>query len=105
MDRRIANINTQIMKLKREKEHLIWMKNEKERLHDDCYEEHREFNGFQMFFSPNPHKERYGETCVICIENFTRTDDLLLTECAHLFHTECFRKNEKFNGKTCPVCK
>jgi hypothetical protein len=51
-DRRIAVIDQQIIQLKREREALVWMKEERKRLNQDCHTFHEEFNGYKMFFSP-----------------------------------------------------
>jgi hypothetical protein len=70
MNRRNANIDYQNIRLKRAKEELVWMKEERERIDEDCHTLHQDFNGFSLFFSPNPHVERYGEDCVICLDTF-----------------------------------
>jgi phenylalanyl-tRNA synthetase alpha subunit len=105
MNRALALIDGQMMILKRTREELVWLEQEKNRTDEDCHTVHADFNGFALLFSPHPHVERYGEDCVICLDTFDENDELLLTNCGHLFHNHCFETNKIFNGSICPKCK
>lgn len=44
-------------------------------------------------------------TCVICLEELTvPSPNICITECAHVFHLNCFLQNREFNI-TCPMCR
>ena len=48
-----------------------------------------------------------NQNCSICLEqmdinNIQDSNDIVLTECGHLFHTRCL---ERHNGRTCPICR
>jgi hypothetical protein len=105
MNQAIALVDGQLRILKRTREELVWWEEEHNRLAEDCHTAHTQFNGFSIQFSPDPHVERYGEDCVICLDTFDEFDQLLLTPCGHLFHNQCFETNRIYNGSICPKCK
>ena len=43
--------------------------------------------------------------CTICLENFEDSDDILLTNCKHLFHKKCAEKWLTNYSVKCPICK
>ena len=48
-----------------------------------------------------------NQTCGICLENMEvnnndNNNEVVLTECGHIFHTACL---ERHNGRTCPICR
>ncbi len=40
------------------------------------------------------------KNCTICIDTFS--DDLTITKCGHIFHTNCI---DGWRNNTCPVCR
>jgi hypothetical protein len=45
------------------------------------------------------------ETCAICLDEITiPSSNMCVTECAHVFHLNCFLQNREFNN-TCPMCR
>lgn len=45
------------------------------------------------------------QTCAICLEELTvPSPNICITECAHVFHLNCFLQNREFNI-TCPMCR
>ena len=48
---------------------------------------------------PNTH------TCAICLEELLiPTSNMCITECAHVFHLNCFLQNREFDTR-CPMCR
>ncbi len=44
--------------------------------------------------------------CVLCLENIESINSSHLTNCGHLFHTECFNKIRVVrNKRKCPTCR
>ena len=44
-------------------------------------------------------------TCAICLEELTvPSPNICITECAHVFHLNCFLQNREYNI-TCPMCR
>ena len=45
-------------------------------------------------------------TCSICLINIDNTsNNIIKTECNHVFHSNCFLQNVAFNGFDCPNCR
>ena len=45
------------------------------------------------------------ETCAICLDEIAiPSSNMCVTECAHVFHLNCFLQNREFNN-TCPMCR
>lgn len=53
-------------------------------------------------FNDFPHY--YPTECCICMEKFTATEEIVATECNHVFHTQCCRDWLR-QARTCPVCR
>jgi hypothetical protein len=50
--------------------------------------------------------KKYGNKCIICLNNFGKTKNVCITPCNHIFHHKCLRKyifESKF--PYCPLCK
>ena len=43
--------------------------------------------------------------CPICMEAFNGTNNQVITECGHTFHTNCLMKSVAHNGFGCPYCR
>jgi len=43
--------------------------------------------------------------CPICMEVFNGTNNQVITECGHTFHTNCLMKAVAHNGFGCPYCR
>jgi len=43
--------------------------------------------------------------CPICYEVFNGSNNRLITECGHEFHTSCLMRNAAHNGFNCPCCR
>lgn len=44
-------------------------------------------------------------TCAICLDELTiPSSNICITQCAHIFHLNCFLQNREFNT-TCPMCR
>ena len=49
------------------------------------------------------HTDFYDNECIICLENMTAGEDIILIDCGHLYHANCLV--EWFKKKTvCPIC-
>ena len=56
--------------------------------------------------------EKYGENeienidkgCVICIQDFKPTDDIICLSCNHIYHFNCI-SGWFYNTPTCPMCR
>jgi hypothetical protein len=46
----------------------------------------------------------YPMECCICMENFVGTEEIVETECNHVFHKRCCREWLR-QARTCPVCR
>ena len=46
----------------------------------------------------------YPMECCICMENFVGTEEIVATECNHVFHKQCCREWLR-QARTCPVCR
>ncbi|PON69360.1 43kDa postsynaptic protein [Parasponia andersonii] len=49
-------------------------------------------------------REEDGKRCAICLEDFERGQEVMLTPCKHMFHEECIVPWAKSSGR-CPVCR
>ncbi|KAF4381549.1 RING-H2 finger protein ATL52 isoform X2 [Cannabis sativa] len=45
-----------------------------------------------------------GKRCAICLDDFERGQEVMLTPCKHMFHEDCIVPWAKSNGQ-CPVCR
>lgn len=43
--------------------------------------------------------------CPICYEAMEGANNMVTTECGHVFHTSCLLKNTARNGYGCPMCR
>lgn len=43
-------------------------------------------------------------TCPYCFEDFVGRDDVLRTQCRHVFHTACYTQMQDEGVNTCPAC-
>ncbi|KAL5573944.1 hypothetical protein UlMin_023541 [Ulmus minor] len=48
--------------------------------------------------------EAEGKRCTICLEEFERGQEVMITPCKHMFHEECILPWIKSSGQ-CPVCR
>lgn len=48
--------------------------------------------------------EEDGKRCAICLEDFERGQEVMITPCKHMFHEECIVPWAKSNAQ-CPVCR
>eukprot|EP00980_Cylindrotheca_fusiformis_P018491 scaffold6124_cov122-Cylindrotheca_fusiformis.AAC.10 len=46
----------------------------------------------------------YPVECCICMEDFTISEEIVVTECSHVFHKQCCRDWLR-QARTCPVCR
>jgi E3 ubiquitin-protein ligase RNF115/126 len=44
------------------------------------------------------------KNCVICLNDFEKSQKALITPCTHLFHSDCIRSWFETQN-TCPICK
>jgi hypothetical protein len=49
-------------------------------------------------------KDFSGQSCVICWETFTASDNVISLECTHVFHRDCISKWLLEHNSTCPLC-
>ncbi|CAJ1966977.1 unnamed protein product [Cylindrotheca closterium] len=54
-----------------------------------------DFDGFPRY---------YPTECCICMEKFTAAEEIVATECNHVFHKQCCRDWLR-QARTCPVCR
>jgi hypothetical protein len=43
--------------------------------------------------------------CPICLEEFTKEDNQVVTSCKHTFHKQCLEKCMKVSLPQCPLCR
>ena len=48
--------------------------------------------------------EKKDSKCIICLEEFEPSSDVILTECAHIFHHDCLKEWVRYK-KECAVCR
>ena len=46
----------------------------------------------------------FNETCSICLEQFQKTEKIVILDCNHIFHFQCMSLWIK-NNNTCPLCR
>ena len=49
-------------------------------------------------------KSNYDIKCTICLDEFENESNISLTECRHIFHTDCIKEWVRYK-KECPVCR
>lgn len=49
-------------------------------------------------------REEDAKRCAICLEDFERGQEVMITPCKHMFHEECIVPWAKSSGQ-CPVCR
>ena len=49
-------------------------------------------------------KSNYDTKCTICLDEFENESNISLTECRHIFHTDCIKEWVRYK-KECPVCR
>jgi len=49
-------------------------------------------------------KEDYARECCICLAEFHRDEEMVITECEHIFHKGCCQEWLK-QARSCPVCR
>ena len=49
-------------------------------------------------------KSNYDTECTICLDEFENESNISLTECRHIFHTDCIKEWVRYK-KECPVCR
>ena len=45
-----------------------------------------------------------SQECSVCLEKFVKNDDIIRTECHHMFHKSCLETNLIFSN-SCPLCR
>ena len=50
------------------------------------------------------HIIKNNNKCSICLSKMNKKEELFLTYCGHLFHTNCINTSMKYNCK-CPMCR
>lgn len=50
-------------------------------------------------------KKLITDKCPICLEKYEYEDDIILTNCYHLFHQKCIDNSIENNIITCPSCR
>jgi hypothetical protein len=60
------------------------------RRREDQQNQHPLYTGFEIAYLPEVHEERYENLCPICHVEFVRNELLFLTDCQHLFHSNCW---------------
>ena len=43
--------------------------------------------------------------CSICLEEFNKNDNKVVTSCNHVFHKHCLQECMKANLTNCPLCR
>lgn len=46
-----------------------------------------------------------GETCSICLCNFSNKQEIGFLKCGHFFHADCIKQALDMSGKKCPLCR
>lgn len=46
-----------------------------------------------------------GETCSICLCEFSSDEELGFLQCGHFFHKDCIKQSLKKSGLKCPLCR
>lgn len=59
---------------------------------------------FKSYLSNDTSKNVVDEMCCICLENFTKEDDVVILKCNHNFHRSCISESFKYQQK-CPLCR
>ena len=52
----------------------------------------------------SPSKFKKFKMCVICLDSFSKGDDVSMTECLHCFHFDCIVENLHYSND-CPLCR
>jgi hypothetical protein len=61
-------------------------------------------NKYILYYS-NEHTNKMNTECPICFEVIEGEKNKVITECGHIFHTNCLMKNVSHNGFGCPYCR
>jgi hypothetical protein len=48
--------------------------------------------------------ESLSDHCVVCTNKYEDTDDIIVLNCAHVFHNDCYVKWSVYN-RSCPLCR
>ena len=48
--------------------------------------------------------QKENNKCSICISDFDKEDKISITNCNHIFHTDCITEWGKYN-RICPICR
>jgi len=69
---------------------------------DNIYDDIKLGNQF-ISYKMNKRDERLECECVICLEDIKYNDNVILTECFHMYHEKCIRDWFKISN-ICPIC-
>lgn len=50
-------------------------------------------------------EDNFKDRCAICLIDFIRDENLIITECEHKFHQACVSKWLDCSNNSCPLCK
>lgn len=63
---------------------------------------------FNLLFKKKSFQESYGNDCPICLDSFKINDEIVITQCNHLFHKQCLKTwlyNSSEPKHNCPYCR
>lgn len=69
---------------------------------EDIYDDIKFGNKF-ISYKMNKRDERLEYECVICLEDIKNNDNVILTECFHMYHEKCISDWFKISN-ICPIC-
>ena len=82
-----------------------------ERVMQESLETHNQLNRTDDFieftninYSDIENKDKYDNSCSICLVEFEDTSDIGITNCEHIFHKDCITEWSRYK-KDCPVCR
>jgi len=59
---------------------------------------------YQKYETLNEKVQEENKSCSICILDFEKEDKISITNCNHIFHTECITEWGKYKTE-CPICR
>jgi len=82
-----------------------------ERVMQESLETHNQLNRTNDFvefttiqYSSIDNKDKYDNSCSICLVDFELNSEIGITNCDHVFHKECITEWSRYK-KDCPVCR